>query len=784
MVRDTPAVGEQKAMPPKAKKPARSKAPPKVAQDGAQLSDEDFELALSLLIDACQSRLDISYRYDPFSVRLYNLYFNKYLIRLYYVFMALNLSTILLEGAAAITFHGVPLPFYVPLIINLTCELFFIGRWFHIFIVADFRKMKGNRSFWASIVMIILMVIDDITYVVQHGVGNDNPVRWSRLLRPALLLTFPENKRIRSAFDNIRCTARDVLSVFTMFIASLLFASVVTMKVLNTENMTSLTGTPYLPNFAEIAWELYVLTTTSNSPDIIMPAYEKSPAYLLIYVWVCVACNWLFMGILTASVYNAYKGHLGEYVLSSLVKRKNILDEAFKILLPPGNKEIVSKDLFIRLVKRVAPKRSNPSLALIYDILDANDNKTLSSNEFARLTEYMQLNFKEVIISRKHFERFLPSFYDVYTSDGFQVIVKIIRSKPVRIFFDLMVILNGVTLVVADGSKFEDYFEWTFTGLFTVEIILKYMASGGVNFFREKWNIFDIVIVVGAFTGQIMNKVMLTFYSKPPSSLSQVFLFLRLFRLLKLVGQVPIFRCIINCILIILPSLLAYATILLILFYIFTCIGMELFGNVLTVPLNFNYSIDNPCGHRELENTDFSNLHYCDLSFNDAATSFFTLFVLAVGNNWHIIADGYVRITDTTHRLYFLFVHWLCVLLVLNIVLAFIIEAFLIEYDPQKSKFEDYIMRRMKELHVDAITELEKRGLEQYRENNFYVTRKQLDRAFPPEFEDKPFSAFFFIPDSASIELLMFRMFEDEIEAIATNYEGRRSLPVNTMNNM
>ncbi|VDD79635.1 unnamed protein product [Mesocestoides corti] len=741
------------------------------------LGEGDFDLALSLLIDACQSRLDIKYLHQPFTVRFYNQYFNLYLVRLYYFFMTINLLTILLEEPASVVVGGKPLPYYVPLMLNVLCEMYFFLRWLHIFTVADFRFMKKNKSFWASLIFICLMVIDDITYVIQHTTGQVDPMRWSRLLRPALLLTFPENKRIRAAFENIRRTAEDVISVFAMFVASLLFVSVVTLKLLDTRGMMSLDNAPYLPNFGEIAWELYVLTTTSNSPDVIIPAYEKHIAYMAIYVWVCVACNWLFMGILTASVYNAYKGHLREFVLSSLVKRKNILDQAFKIL---QRNDAVSRDLFVTLIQRVMPNRSEASIALIYDILDARQTG-LSQVEFARLTEYMQLNFEEVVIGRRHFERYLPRFYTIYTSDWFQQLVRFIRCKPTRIFFDLMVVANGITLVMADGTPLEGYFEWIFTGIFTLEIALKYLASGGVNFFQEKWNIFDMAIVIGAFTGQLMNLILDLFEIRAPASVGQAFLLLRLFRLLKIVGQVPIFKCIINCIIIILPSLCAYATILLILFYIFACVGMELFGGLFVVPKGHNYTIENACRNHNLEGSSFLQLHYCGLNFNDAASSFATLFVLSVGNNWHILTDGFTRVTDKSYRLFFLFIHWMCVLLVLNIVLAFIIEAFLIEYDPQESRFEEFIGKRMREIHVDAETELRKRGLQNYRENNFYVTRAQLDKAFPPEKEDVPFSAFFFIPDSASIELLMFRMFEDEIEDIATNYQGTRSIRVNTI---
>ncbi|VDL87368.1 unnamed protein product [Schistocephalus solidus] len=754
---------------------------PKPTKDSKR--EDRFDLAVSFFTDAYRSRLEIKYKRDPRSVQLYNLYYSPILKAVYYCFMVLNLLTILIEEPAAIKVNGKALPYYIPLAINVLCEAVFYCRWFHIFLVADLSKMKHNRSFIGTIVILGLMTLDDITYIIQQENHVQNPIRWSRALRPMLLLTFPENRQIRAAFDNIRCTAIDVSSVFAMFVFSLLFISIVTLKLLQGEKLMYPDGSTYFPDFGEIAWELYVLSTTSNSPDVIIPAFERSASYFTIYVWVCTMCNWLFMGILTASVYNAYKSHLGSFVLRRVVMRKSLLDEAFTLLQGDFKTAGVDRDTFFRVMRVVASSRSEKSIELIFNILDHDNTGIVDQKEFARFTEYLQMNFKEVVLSRESFAQFIPKFEKVYTTPRFQRFAAIIRSRPVRIYFDLMVLANGVTMVAANNTPYEYVFEWIFTIIFSVEIILKYVASGGVRFFTNNWNIFDIVVVAGAFVGQAITQTFEYFELKAPTSVSQFFLLLRLFRLLKLVGQIPIFKCIINCIIIILPSLCAYAAILLILFYVFTCAGMEVFGGLFRAPPNHDYSTETPCNNTNLVNTDFEKLHYCSLNFNHVANSFALLFILSVGNNWHIFSNGYAAVTNRSSRVFFLLVHWLCVLLVLNIVLAFIIEAFLIEYDPQSSKFEEYIVERLKELHFDAHTELEKRNLQAYASPDFFLTREQVDTIFPETGAvGDSVSAFYYIPDGASIELLMFRMFEDEIEAIAANYEVRPSIRARVVN--
>ena len=52
-----------------------------------------------------------------------------------------------------------------------------------------------------------------------------------------------------------------------------------------------------------------------------------------------------------------------------------------------------------------------------------------------------------------------------------------------------------------------------------------------------------------------------------------------------------------------------------------------------------------------------------------------------------LIFQGYVRITGTSWtRLYFISFHIACVIIVLNIFMAFVLEAFMLEYSLSKYK--------------------------------------------------------------------------------------------------
>jgi two pore calcium channel protein 3 len=49
---------------------------------------------------------------------------------------------------------------------------------------------------------------------------------------------------------------------------------------------------------------LFVLVTTSNSPDIIMPAYNRQGWYSVFFVIYLIINLYMFMGVFLAVVYN------------------------------------------------------------------------------------------------------------------------------------------------------------------------------------------------------------------------------------------------------------------------------------------------------------------------------------------------------------------------------------------------------------------------------------------------------------------------------------------------
>ena len=152
------------------------------------------------------------------------------------------------------------------------------------------------------------------------------------------------------------------------------------------------------------------------------------------------------------------------------------------------------------------------------------------------------------------------------------------------------------------------------------------------------------------------------------------------------------FKTVLNTLVNILPSMATYGSILFIIFYFFSIVGMELFHDRV---------LDNSgdyCGNIKLKDSEFYRHKYCPNNFNHIMSSFIVLFELLVVNQWHIITEGYVLVSSKWARIYFISFHVVCVLLLLNILTAFVLEAFILEYSQSQSGLRSSLAKKITQM--------------------------------------------------------------------------------------
>jgi voltage-gated sodium channel len=180
-----------------------------------------------------------------------------------------------------------------------------------------------------------------------------------------------------------------------------------------------------------------------------------------------------------------------------------------------------------------------------------------------------------------------------------QAIVRLAESKWFGGFVLAVIVLNGVLVGWQTYDMENTFIKHALNvclGIFVIELVVKLLAAMHTRtlgaFFKDGWNIFDVVVVVGSF---------LPAADPTMTALVRVIRVLRVFRLVR---SVPELRLIVTVLVKSVVSM-KYITLLAgIILFIYGVIGVKLFGQYMP--------------------KEYGSLH----------ESFFTLFRVLTGDNW------------------------------------------------------------------------------------------------------------------------------------------------------
>ena len=116
-----------------------------------------------------------------------------------------------------------------------------------------------------------------------------------------------------------------------------------------------------------------------------------------------------------------------------------------------------------------------------------------------------------------------------------------------------------------------------FAALFTIECILKLIALGR-SYFSSKWNVFDFVIVIGTNMGIFLALIGSGINIGAAATGIRAF---RIMRVIRLVNQSKHLRVILDTLVYILPSLANIGSMICLLIFIYSVLGMYIFAEVM-----------------------------------------------------------------------------------------------------------------------------------------------------------------------------------------------------------
>ncbi|XP_017269362.1 two pore calcium channel protein 1 isoform X2 [Kryptolebias marmoratus] len=543
-------------------------------------------------------------------------------------------------------------------LLTVAFELCMKLRWlgFHTFI-------RHKRTMVKTCVL-LMQFVEAIVVLIRQT----SHVRVTRALRPIFLVDCRYCGAVRR---NLRQIFQSLPSFIDILLLLLFF--MVIFAILGFCLFSTNTADPYFNSLENSLVSLFVLLTTANFPDVMMPAYSKnrwSCVFFIVYLSIEL---YFIMNLLLAVVFDTFNDVEKMKFKSLLLHKRSAIDHAFQLLVSRQRPMGMSLKQFDGLMRFYRPRMSARDRFLTYKALNTSGAQMLSLQDFYKFYEVIGLKWKARRSGEHWFDELPHTAFLIFK--GIHLLVK---SKAFQYAMYVVVAINGVWILVETytldrGYSWSEFVPWSyivFLTIYGVEVLLKISGLGPIAYFRSGWNLFDFSVTVFAFLGLIA----LAFNMEP----FYFIVVLRPLQLLRLFKIKQRYRNVLDTMFELFPRMASLGLTLIIFYYSFAIVGMEFFADVVSPNCCNTSTVAN--SYRQINITEGNKTilvegYYYLNNFNNILSSFVTLFELTVVNNWYITMEGVTSMTSHWSRLYFM-TFYIVTMVVMTIIVAFILDAF------------------------------------------------------------------------------------------------------------
>ncbi|XP_031828550.1 two pore segment channel 1 isoform X2 [Nomia melanderi] len=601
------------------------------------------------------------------------------------------LTSLILLALALVEDPAVPL-FRIPVWAHGSIELFalmIIGieltlklRW-----IGWATMLKHKRTMLKCITLVI-MFLEAMTVLVRQS----SHFRVTRALRPIFLIDTKCFGGVRRFIRQILQTLPPILDMLGLLLFFITLYTVLGYYMFSEMNR-------YFCTLQDSFVSLFVLLTTANFPDVMMPSYSKNKWYAIYFVSYLSTMLYVMMNLMLAVVNETFTAAERDKFKKLFLHKRKACQHAFKLLVSKQSPDKMRFRQFEGLMRYYAPNKSIRDIVLIFRHLNASGTGVLSSQEFLNIYDTITLQWEpqyssvpwyhgasqplQILCNGAHaairWSYFETVMYITIVANGIAMIIRILQGGD---------ILYSAHLFAASWDTF------LFGGIFVAEALIKVLGLGTRWYLSSGWNLFDLSTSVMTLIAACILRLF------PSATFFVLFRPLRLLRLFKMKKR---YRDVFGTLVILTPLMSSTAVVMLVLYYFFAIIGMELFAG---------YNMRNCCKNTTVEDfykysvNESTTLGYYYLNtFDNLIASGMTLFELTVINNWFILMNAYAFTVGMYTRIYFM-IFYLVTMIVLTIVVSSFLEAFRFRIHYKKStskRDEEKMLHEEVELRWDEL---------------------------------------------------------------------------------
>ncbi|XP_067414318.1 two pore channel protein 2 isoform X2 [Emydura macquarii macquarii] len=642
-------------------------------QDAAGI-DHDLYInqAVVFIEDAIQYR-SINHRVDSKSLWLYRWYYSRICQWILSLTITIILALAFIEIPSSLTVtsdvryrskawepycgltESIELLCFLVFIADVSVKSYLIG-W------EEFRKTKWLLAY------ILTLVVSLTDWTVSLSFSCTETVRIRRILRPFFLLQ--NSSMMKKTLKCINSTLPEMAR----------------------QQEKEWVG--YFHNLPDSLTSLLVLLTTANNPDVMMPAYSKNRAYSIFFILFTVLGNLFLMNLLTAIIYNQFRGYLLKSVQSSLLRRRLGIRAAFEVLCSRKENPVsthglcVNANTLVQVLQKV--EMDSCCKQAILRTLQSCPHGILSAALFQKLFDELDRDSVKQHPPKPEYQSpFLQKVQFAFEHHFFGYLGNVVA---------LANIISICVVLVMDADKQpserDDYFlgaiNCFFILYYLLEMLLKILAMGLKRYLSYPSNRFDGFLTVILLVLEVSTFAVYGFphpgWRPEMTGLLSLWDMVRLvnmlivFRFLRIIPNMKFMALVVNTLLDLVKNLRAFAGMLVVVFYAFAITGIVLFEGAV-VPMG-NTSVVNATSHNStFQCGTYEQLEYWPNNFDDFAAALVTLWDVMVVNNWQVFLDAFSRYSSPWSKVYFVAWWLISSVIWVNLFVALLLENFIHKWD-------------------------------------------------------------------------------------------------------
>eukprot|EP00039_Didymoeca_costata_P008204 m.109064 g.109064 ORF g.109064 m.109064 type:complete len:1147 (-) comp13990_c0_seq1:70-3510(-) len=522
---------------------------------------------------------------------------------------------------------------------------------------ATYTGRKKYIKNWQHRVQVMLTIFFLLDWILA---ATARTPRFARILRPGILVV--RSRDLRKTAYTVRRMIPELSGVFFGLAGYILLFALMAVYLFQREsrNYISPNGTREFSipgsfdNILISSLRTFVLFSTENYPEVILPAWDHSRwSFVFFFVFIYIGVFFL-RSFLLATIVHIYFNRAGQQVTKERKKEWKGLIKAFS-LLDVDCKGYITFDTWDILLRVMRPKSTMPERRFLFNLLDRTHCGRLDYLDFLDFREITQLHVTPLAPEKSR-----SISRSAFTKKSLQVTNLFVRSKWHPRLDIALILANSVLACIVWNDMPNSYRQPLLIAnvlLVLVMLVLYAMIFVGREYGEVKSTRIlraDAVTLFLAFLFYLIS------FADPVELVActlvgHILIFLRLTWSFKygrlsymILGRI-------------LPPMFQMTLFVLVWIYMFAVLGMYFFW-----------------GKEPKIKTDAYYFQYgCNLGFDSFGCAMFALFQQLTGNNWNDAMNSLMATVGDHAALYFVFFFVLVNLLLMDLMVAITIEAFM-----------------------------------------------------------------------------------------------------------